>query len=251
MRRFIQFQNAILSEGSLAAEYLHEEMLEGDDHELESYKVLVILDAAFVSEMVLAKLKAWAGKPGRTLLISGPLGFFNSYGVPLLPEASPQRVAFPTLSLVEDRPWQLKTGRLPADTPWLRHAAFGEGKVAQMMQPLPAFLENEEKRESLIRLLERAAPRGITLEGDSLRYHLREGNGGRRYLLLSNRDSRKAQAYTVMLPGRIEAVTDVAIPDGYPLTLSTDESVTRFHGALQPGDWTLLDLGPSSHSHAR
>lgn len=167
MDRFIRFQNAVLSPASLPAEYLHEEMLEGDDAEAElnRYSTLVVLDAAFVKAPVLERLKRWAAQPGRTLVINGPLGFFDECGQPLPAEASPQRTAFPGLELDLHQPWKLKPAKAAPGCPWLRSAPFGEGTVVLMEQPLNAFLDRPEKLHSLVQLLESRVQRSVKVKG--------------------------------------------------------------------------------------
>jgi len=244
MARFVRFQNAVLTPASLPAEYVHEAMVEADPQELERYTAIVVLDAAFTPAKTLAALKAWAARPGRTLLVQGPLGFFDECGLPLAPEASPLRVAFPEVAVEPERPWQLKGAGTDPETPWLRQTRYGEGALVRMTRPLNAFVDEPGQLASLVRLLEEAAPQSLRVKGGEIRHQLRITPEGRRYLLLSNRDVRKAQPYEVTLPGGVERVVDVGVPGGFPLPVrNRNEGPGRVIGSLQPGDWTLLDLG--------
>ncbi len=240
MEALVALQNRVLTEKNLPAEYLHEEML--SESTLAEFDLLLIADAAFIQPGALAHLRNWAALKGKQLLVAGPLGFFNAYGHPLPPEASPLRAAFPLLETESERPWQLAKGSQSGESQWLERSPYGKGEIIRLTRRLQDYWADPEGLEALQSALVEALPNTVQVDDPQIRHQLRRGNRQQTYLLLSNRNLHQASEFTVTLSDHYPNVVDLAVPGAFPLATRSREDRTSFTVRLAPGDWTLLQL---------
>jgi hypothetical protein len=88
----------------------------------------------------------------------------------------------------------------------------------------------------------------VKVDDDKIRLQLRRGQDGESYLLVSNRDLRKARSFQISLPAAYREAYDLGVPGWFPVSIEAQDGQSTFQGFLSPGDWTLLLLKPESSS---
>ena len=236
MEPVIKFQTNILAPKNVPAEYLHEDELADGSVDLSAYSVVFVPEAAYLRRKVLADLRAWAGQPGHHLIVAGPLGDFDEYGQPLPAKESPLRSAFTA------DPGAASKEKV------LESVSYGRGTVTRLTLDFDEVLANRASLKVLQDAVAEAAVPLVKVDDDKIRLQLRRGQDGESYLLVSNRDLRKARSFQISLPAAYREAYDLGVPGWFPVSIEAQDGQSTFQGFLSPGDWTLLLLKPESSS---
>lgn len=240
MDPFIKFQNRILTEKNIPAEYLHEEMLIDGQDDLSKYDALFVANAPYINRDALARIAEWASQPGKTLFVLGPLGFFDEYAQALPGESSPLRKSFPQIAVSSERPWKILETIAPGEA-LLDEAPFGEGRIVRLRGSMDDFSANPDQMIALQKILVDAIPTDVTVDQAGIRIFVRKGTNDT-FLLVSNRDVHQSKTFRVRVAGKFTHALDILIPGGFPVKSRLVGDDTIVDCFLDSGDWTIIQL---------
>jgi len=222
-----------------------------DGYKLNQHKVIILPEAPYLPMGMTEKLLQWI-KQGGTLISFGPPGIWDPYGKE---DMQILKAAFGQNEIVDEDPGKWKWRWNMADSPnnSIQQTKDGQGKLKAatarcgkgcVLLSTGAF-DTEELKKVFYNVVDGAiGQRPVSCAKDLFELVLREDKRGHKYLFALNPDTRDIREDEIIVAKKFHECVDLGIGSGIPLSITRQDSHTKFHLRLHPGEGTVISLGP-------
>jgi len=228
--------------------YVPEEAVLDDGYALQKHQIIILPQAPYLPAQMTPRLLDWV-KRGGTLISFGVPGIWNPYG---RDDLSLVKKVFGNGEVIDQRPGQWQWSWTPlqpnpraewftnANTIVAARAGFGRGRVLIST----GVYKNPELQTLFYRTLDQAMRRPAVSAENRFELVLRTDPQAHRYLFALNPHTREPREDEIVLAGSHSSCIDLGIGSGVAVPASVKSNETKFRLRLEPGEGTVIALGP-------